>query len=741
MAGTIMSLDDIRIDSKELIEKQPLDGGAYGMVSLCHRKDYGLVVLKTVYTGQQRMEIKGSLLHEGKLMHKLKHERVIKLLGIILEDGNYSLVMEFMVNGNLLQLLQSVTIPLSVKGRIVLEIIEGMTYLHSENVVHKDLKPENILVDANYHIKIADLGVSIFKTWSRLTTEEQKRRGRMSTKVQSNAGTLAYLAPEHLESLNAKATEKSDVYSFSIVVWVILTNREPYEHALNNTQVMHLVQTGKRPDLELIPEDVPEEVVSLMQRCWEKQPLDRPTSTDCNLQFQPFYEQNFQRFIDDDVERLRELSQETPTESRKLVQRMKSLQVDCVGQMPDTPTRDDPFSLHSSQGISANGVGLVGPFTACKVSQPVEDALDSTDRGIDEDQHVRRKLADELKYHKTGSRLDASLAAGNLDEMRKERSKRVSNEPVFWSSHPAVTAGQPASNQPVFGSAYPALTAGQTASNQPVFGSSHPAGQPSEDLYTSLDSLPQKLPGPDHHSVVCPRPVTEETVFQHPSKHSYPGFLRDYSPPALQTPPALVPTPETTASSNVQLKTWNQYPWGGSGAQSEPGPYTGNYIRTPVSQIEQNSLKTIGQDGQHSICLSQARSVQIGNNNTMHVGKKVSNKKNLKDFKVPKQTDNAHHQQSLALDDRPVTESHLDLLRGELGKDWKHCARKLGFREAEIDEIDHDYERDGLKEKVFQMLHKWQMKEGCKGATVGKLAVALVSCRRSDLTLNFHKCS
>ena len=80
-----------------------------------------------------------------------------------------------------------------------------------------------------------------------------------------------------------------------------------------------------------------------------------------------------------------------------------------------------------------------------------------------------------------------------------------------------------------------------------------------------------------------------------------------------------------------------------------------------------------------------------------------------------------------------LTEKHLNLVREKLAKQWKHCARKLGFSDPEIDEIDHDYERDGLKEKVYQMLLKWVMREGSKGATVGKLAKALFGCRRLDL--------
>uniref|UniRef100_UPI00406DA56F Receptor-interacting serine/threonine-protein kinase 1 n=1 Tax=Mus musculus TaxID=10090 RepID=UPI00406DA56F len=79
------------------------------------------------------------------------------------------------------------------------------------------------------------------------------------------------------------------------------------------------------------------------------------------------------------------------------------------------------------------------------------------------------------------------------------------------------------------------------------------------------------------------------------------------------------------------------------------------------------------------------------------------------------------------------TDEHLNPIRENLGRQWKNCARKLGFTESQIDEIDHDYERDGLKEKVYQMLQKWLMREGTKGATVGKLAQALHQCCRIDL--------
>ncbi|XP_007457060.1 PREDICTED: receptor-interacting serine/threonine-protein kinase 1-like, partial [Lipotes vexillifer] len=123
--------------------------------------------------------------------------------------------------------------------------------------------------------------------------------------------------------------------------------------------------------------------------------------------------------------------------------------------------------------------------------------------------------------------------------------------------------------------------------------------------------------------------------------------------------------------------------------------------------------------------------VQIGNNNYMEIGGMSSlvpdsMYMNLKEDPASKYQDIFDNTASL-------TDKHLDPVRENLGKQWKNLARKLGFSQSQIDEIDHDYERDGLKEKVYQMLQKWLMREGSKGATVGKLAYALYQCSRIDL--------
>lgn len=72
-----------------------------------------------------------------------------------------------------------------------------------------------------------------------------------------------------------------------------------------------------------------------------------------------------------------------------------------------------------------------------------------------------------------------------------------------------------------------------------------------------------------------------------------------------------------------------------------------------------------------------------------------------------------------------MTEKHLDLVRENIGGNWKQCARRLGLTGVEIDTISHDYSRDGLPEMVYQMLARWKMKEGTFGCKVGKLCRAL----------------
>ncbi|KAM6186359.1 receptor-interacting serine/threonine-protein kinase 1 [Rhynchocyon petersi] len=659
-----MSLDDIEMKSADFLKKKEIDSGGFGKVSLCFHRLHGLVILKKVYSGPKRTEYNESLLEEGKMMHRLNHSRVVKLLGVIIEDGNYSLVMEYMEKGNLMRVLKAETsIPLSVKGRIILETIEGMCYLHSEGIIHKDLKPENILVDDNFHIKIADLGVASFKTWSKLTKEEHNEQRKQNFTSRGNGGTLCYMAPEHLNDVNAKPTEKSDVYSFAIVLWAIFANKEPYENAICEQQLIICVQSGNRPNVDDIIERCPREIISLMQHCWETNPENRPTFAVIEENFTSFYVSQLEDKVEEDVQSLKKVFPDQDS----VVKEMQSLQIDCIAVPPSrsNSATEQPCSLHSSQGFRMG---------------PVEESWfgPSSEQQQENEPSLQSKLQEEVNYHLFGSRMDRKEkwtykenVAYNREE---ERKRRVSHDP-FTQQRPYENAQNPG----VKGFAC-SSTANHSEAllQQPGLTS-----QPQVPYYWNNGIYNNQYNCYITNNQV--RPLDPRTVGPRPGCEPNPNHK--------------IPVPETNLLGTIPTIPLRSFP-------------------STDESIRYNIYNSSG--------------IQIGNYNFMEVGG-ASTQLLDSTFNVKEP---AWKYQDIFDNNTSLTDKHLDPVRENLGKHWKKCARKLGFTEPQIDEIDHDYERDGLKEKVYQMLQKWLMKEGSKGATVGKLAFAFYQCSRIDL-LNY----
>ncbi|XP_037322679.1 receptor-interacting serine/threonine-protein kinase 4 [Pungitius pungitius] len=213
---------------------------------------------------------RSELLEEAKKMEAAKFRYILPVYGIC--GDPQGLVMEYMETGSLETLLATEQLPWELRFRIIHETSVGMNFLHcmSPPLLHLDLKPANILLDAHYHVKISDFGLA---RWNGLSRADDISRDGF-------CGTIAYLPPESIIEKDRVSDTKHDVYSFSIVIWGILTQKKPYQGENNILQIMVRVVKGVRPDLAAVPRCRPSACtgfLSLMQRCWTTNPDARPS--------------------------------------------------------------------------------------------------------------------------------------------------------------------------------------------------------------------------------------------------------------------------------------------------------------------------------------------------------------------------------------------------------------------------------------------------------------------------------
>ncbi|XP_050231699.1 LRR receptor-like serine/threonine-protein kinase IOS1 [Mercurialis annua] len=219
---------------------------------------------------------------EVNLLLRVHHKNLTSLVGYCEEGNNMALIYEYMSNGNLRDhLLDGRTKVFSWEGRlqIALESAQGLEYLHNgckPPIIHRDVKTTNILLSNNFQAKLADFGLS--------RTCPVEGGSHVSTAV---AGTPGYLDLEYYGS--SWLTEKSDVFSFGVVLLEIITSREVISRTREKAHLSEWVSSMvKNGDIlgvvdsrlgEQFDVDSVQKVVELAMVCVSATSADRPTMT------------------------------------------------------------------------------------------------------------------------------------------------------------------------------------------------------------------------------------------------------------------------------------------------------------------------------------------------------------------------------------------------------------------------------------------------------------------------------
>ncbi|XP_073018065.1 proline-rich receptor-like protein kinase PERK15 [Primulina eburnea] len=204
-----------------------LGQGGFGLVHKGVLPDGKEVAVKSLKSGSGQGEREFQA--EVEIISRVHHRHLVSLVGYCIADGQRMLVYEFVPNKTLQFHLHGKGQPVmdwATRLRIAVGSAKGLAYLHEDchpRIIHRDIKAANILLDFNFEAMVADFGLA------KLTSDNFTH---VSTRVM---GTFGYLAPEYASS--GKLTEKSDVFSFGVMLLELITGRRPLNKNMEDSLV------------------------------------------------------------------------------------------------------------------------------------------------------------------------------------------------------------------------------------------------------------------------------------------------------------------------------------------------------------------------------------------------------------------------------------------------------------------------------------------------------------------------
>jgi len=258
-----------------------LGRGSFGKVKLCINTEdnefYAVKVFRKKQLSKRRVGmVKGGALRDAlneiELMKTLRHNNIITLFEVIDDPGEDKMFMfiEY-AEGGCVQTgeMETDPIPEDKARSYFVDLVNGLDYIHSQNVIHRDIKPENLLLTKDGVLKISDFGVAL-----RLSADESANQQLLKRTV----GSPAFLPPELCASEIPKLCGPAiDIWALGVTLYFFIFGRCPFVGD-NEMQVFENIRTK---NVEF-PRDINSDLADLIVALLRKDPEQRPTIQQIN---------------------------------------------------------------------------------------------------------------------------------------------------------------------------------------------------------------------------------------------------------------------------------------------------------------------------------------------------------------------------------------------------------------------------------------------------------------------------